>query len=208
MTTIVPCAQRIAAILLAAGESSRMGVPKPLLPWQGTTLVAYQVVQLKNAGVDPLVVVVGHQAERVLDALAGFYGIMVRVNPDYQLGKSTSIRTAAECLPSDAAAVIIQAVDQPRTSLMLRRLISAHFESGQHISVPVHLGRRGHPPILSSMVMPELASVDEETMGLRAVMKRHAGRTNEVVFDGADVLLNLNTPEEYRRALADVSAAE
>ncbi|MHB1162270.1 MAG: nucleotidyltransferase family protein [Chloroflexota bacterium] len=192
----------VAALLLAAGASSRMGHPKQLLPWMGTTLIAYQVEQLIQAGARPIVVVLGAEAKRVAIPLRHFPGVTLVSNPLYALGKSTSIHAGLRGLQEKFDALLLLAVDQPRRADTLRRLISEHLERGSLITVPVYRGRRGHPPVLSAALLQQLDSLTEEQQGLREVMARHHFATAEVPVDSPEVLLDLNTPEEYHAALA------
>ncbi len=187
----------VAAILLAAGESQRMGSPKPLLAWQGATLIEYQIAQLREAGVADVIAVLGHRAQDVLPLVtaAGARGI---VNENYREGRASSLRTGADAAEG-AQTVVILSVDQPRPAAVTRRLLATHASG---ITVPSHDGRRGHPVILDGALLPELREVDEETQGLRAVLTRHATDVREIPFDSAEVLLDLNTPEDYERATA------
>ncbi len=187
----------VAAILLAAGESRRMGSPKPLLAWQGATLIEYQIAQLREAGVDDVIAVLGHRSEDILPlvAAAGARGI---INENYREGRASSLRTGAHAAEG-AQTVVIISVDQPRPAAVTRRLLARQTTG---ITVPSHDGRRGHPVILDGVLLPELREVDEETQGLRAVLARHAPDLHEIPFDSAAVLLDLNTPEDYRRATA------
>jgi len=187
----------VTAILLAAGESRRMESPKPLLAWQGATLIEYQITQLRAAGVDDVIAVLGHRSEDVLPLVvaAGARGI---INETYREGRASSLRAGAAAVES-AQTVVILSVDQPRPAAVTRRLLAAHTSG---ITVPSHDGRRGHPVILDGALLPELRDVDEATHGLRAVITHHATDVHEVPFDSAAVLLDLNTPEDYRRAIA------
>lgn len=192
----------VAAILLAAGESRRMGHPKPLLPWLGATLVAYQVEQVIRAGTRPIVVVLGADAKRVAVPLRPFPEVRLVSNPAYLLGKSTSIRAGVKGLPGGVDAILLHAVDQPRRAETLLRLISAHLEGGRLITVPTYQGRRGHPPVLSASLRPQLASLSEEHQGLREIMQRYHSDTLEVPLETPEVLFNLNSPPDYQEALA------
>lgn len=173
-----------------------MGTPKPLLEWGGETLIEYQARQLREAGVDPLVIVLGHEAERVAAAL----NEPCVVNQRYRDGRATSVRTGAEAVPDDAAAVVVLSVDEPRPAYILRRLIDEHAAQGALITVPTHDSVRGHPPVFDGSLLAELRNVDEATEGLRAVYTRHEAEIFEVEFDSPVVLTGMNTPEEYERA--------
>ncbi len=190
-----------AAILLAGGESIRMGTPKPLLEWGGQTLVEYQIAQLAQVPASPIVVVLGHRAHEVLPYVhrAGARAI---VNELYAEGRASSVRVGAAALPDATPAIIILNVDQPRPAWVTKLLVDEHFRRRSLITVPVHEGERGHPLIVSGSLLPELRQVQEATQGLRAVLQRHEHGIAEITFRSAVVLLDMNRPEEYEKAKA------
>ena len=189
------------AMLLAGGESSRMGTPKPLLDWGGGTLIEYQIAQLREAGLDKVIVVLGHRADEVLPHVhqAGARAI---VNELYSEGRASSVRVAAGALPEDASAIVVLNVDQPRPSWVTRRLLAEHLRTPTLITVPTFDGRRGHPVVLSGRLAPELREVREATEGMRSVLRAHAEKVLEVPFDTPVVVLDMNVPEEYEEAKA------
>lgn len=202
----------VAAILLAAGESTRMGSPKPLLPWFGRTLVERQVEGLLEAGVRTVCVVTGHRAADVAAAVGSSplftrwvlqedRRVVLAENPRYLEGKTTSIKAGLACLPPDAIAVAVLAVDQPRPASVSRRVLESHLASGRPVSSPRYQGHGGHPLVFSAGTRKELEVISEEREGLREVMRRHAGDINWVAFDDAVVRLDLNTREVYEQAL-------
>ncbi len=195
----------IAAILLAAGESTRMGRPKALLPWRDATLVEYQVRELTAAGVERIAVVLGHAAGEVWPHVPDEAHMVV--NEAYREGRASSLRAGASALPDDADPILILGVDQPRPREELRALLAAHREGGVAVTVPVHEGRRGHPPVLAGDLLPELRAASEETAGLRGVLAAHQEAVREVEASSAIVLLDLNTPEQYQQALARYGTA-
>jgi molybdenum cofactor cytidylyltransferase len=195
----------IAAILLAGGESSRMGTPKPLLEWGGHTLIEYQLAQLEGPPIDRVAVVLGHRAEEVQPYVRRA-GAQAIINELYMEGRAASLRVAATALPNDTAAVLVLNVDQPRPHDVMARLVDVHRGFGSLITVPVHEGRRGHPPVLAGSLLPELREVSEATQGLRAVIQRHAKAVKEVTFETEVVLLDLNRPQEYEKARASYFA--
>ena len=188
------------ALLFAAGESRRMGTPKPLLPWRGQPLVAYQVTQLLAAGA-AVVVVTGYAAEQIAPAVRAAGGRAVE-NAAYRSGRASSVRAGALSLPDDTLAVITLNVDQPRPAAVVRRVLEAHRRGTALITSPEQGGRRGHPTIFAGVLLPELRTVTEETEGLRAVLRRHADRRQFVPIDDPVIHLEFNTPDEYRLALA------
>ncbi len=197
----------VAAILLAGGESSRMGTAKPLLEWGGNTLIEYQLAQLKEPPVDRLVVVLGHRADEVLPYVrSAGPDVVVVVNEMYAEGRASSLRLGAAALPDDTTAILVLSVDQPRPHDVIARLVDVHRHSGSLITVPTYDDRRGHPPLLDGSLLPELREVNEATQGLRAVIERHAADVTELPFETSAVLLDLNRPQEYQKARASYFA--
>lgn len=176
-----------------------MGRPKPLLDWGGETLIEYQVRQLIAAGIEDLVVVLGHRADEIAALVED--GTIV-VHEGWAEGRASSLRRGAEALTGDVASVVVLGADQPRPAAITRRLIDEHAISGALITVPSHEGTRGHPPVLDGSLIPDLLSVRDETQGLREVIERRESEILEVAFDDPIVLLDLNTPEDYERARA------
>ena len=191
----------VSAILTAAGESTRMGRPKPLLPWQGTTLVEYQVQSLTQAGAAEVVVVLGHESDAVAPYVKGPCSRWV-LNPDYRLGRTSSIRAGLSAIDPDADAILLLGVDQPRTEKIVSAVIDAHARLGALITSPRYRGRGGHPLIFSASLKDELQSISEEGQGIRQVFDAHRGDVSEVEIDDSLVRLDLNTPEAYKAAKA------
>ncbi len=192
------------AILLAAGISTRMGSPKPLLDWGGRPLVVYHVEQLHQAGADEVIVVLGHRADDISRHLRGVR-CRIMFNPRYQLGRAGSLRIGAKAANRDADRIIIIDVDQPRPASFLRGLYEAH-QPHHDIVVPVHAGHRGHPVLVAGRLREELMHADDATLGLRGIIQAHREHIGEV--DLGDLLdLTFNTPEEYEAARARFFAA-
>ncbi len=196
----------VIAILLAAGESRRMGQLKALLPWRGTSLLKHQVASLRAGGVDRVVVVLGHRSDELQAELAGIEGVAWQLNPDYLQGKTTSIKAGLSTLGSEQLdALLILNVDQPRNADVIRSLLKEHLSQGSLITIPAHNGKGGHPIILSLSLLDELREIDEETYGIKAVVQRHLDATRRVEMEAPEVLWDLNTPEEYQRVLEEGS---
>ena len=190
----------IAAILLAAGESTRMGRLKQLLPWDGVPLVAWQVRQLREAGAEDVIVVLGHAAEEIRPALPP--QARVAVNPAYRQGRATSLRCGAEAAADDAEAVLILSADQPRPAWLARRLIERWHETHARVVSPRFAQGYGHPILLDGSLLPELRNVSDDTLGLRAVIDRHLDRADPLQIANDAVDVDLNTPSDYESALA------
>ena len=189
------------AILTAAGESTRMGRPKPLLPWHGVPLVQYQTSSLMEAGVAEVVVVLGHRWEEVAPHAEG-PGVRWVSNPRYRLGRTTSIKTGLESIDPDATDILLLGVDQPRPPEIVSAVIRAHEQSDVPVTAPRYRGRGGHPLIFSATLKGELAAISEGGQGVREVFRAHRHEVNEVAIEDPIVRLDLNSPEEYDEAKA------
>lgn len=189
----------ISAILTAAGLSSRMGSPKPLLPWQGKTLVESQIDTLLQAGASEVIVVLGHRAAEVASYIEG-ESVLGVINHQYKEGRTSSIRAGLDAVSPDASDIIIMAVDQPRTPEIVSQVIAAHLKADALLTSPRYRGRGGHPLVFSAALLPELSQISEENQGLREVFERHRPEINQVHFDDPAIRLDLNTPEAYREA--------
>jgi molybdenum cofactor cytidylyltransferase len=196
----------IAAILLAAGESTRMGRLKQLLPWGGTTLINWQVRQFAEAGVDSVVVVLGHAADNIRPALPS--GTQVTLNEDYRQGRAISLRRGAQAVEAAPEALLILSVDQPRPAWLSRRVIDRWRAEKPLIVSPRFPDGFGHPVLLDGSLLPELREVDEESLGLRAVIDRHLESAAGEVIHNSRINVDLNTPDDYASALASFNSGE
>ena len=144
----------------------------------------------------------GHQAESLKPILQGRDGVTWTVNPDYAQGKTTSIKAGLRTLaPDGPAAILILNVDQPRSPETISDLLQRHLEAEALITIPTYKGKGGHPIIIDSVLLEELGSISEETLGIKAVVRTHQERTQRTEMATAEVLWDLNTPEEYQQAL-------
>jgi molybdenum cofactor cytidylyltransferase len=187
----------ISSIVLAAGFSSRMGQPKALLDWGGEPLIAYQVKQLREAGADEVIVVLGHQADQIHRKI-GKLPCRVMLNPRYQIGRAGSLRIGAKAVSRDADAIIVINVDQPRPADFLRQLIAAH-DQARAATRPTADGHRGHPVIVSGALRTEMMEASDEQGGLHGVLDAHRGEIADVEADSL-CHVDFNTPEEFEAA--------
>ena len=204
------------AILLAAGVSRRMGTLKALLDWHGRPLIMHQIVALREAGADEVVVVLGHRADELqarIGANSDVYAVgNVRcvINSHYAEGKTTSIKTGLRAITThveSAGPILMLNVDQPRSAGIIRRVLDAHGSGGALITIPTCGGRGGHPTAISRNLYQELLEIDEVTQGMRAVTQRHLDATQRVELNSRELLWDVNTPEQYRAALAASAAS-
>ena len=199
------------AILLAAGVSRRMGTLKALLDWQGRPLIIHQIVALREAGADEVVVVLGHRADELqarIGANRDVYALgKVRcvVNDDYALGKTTSIKTGLWAVgPSTGpgSSIVMLNVDQPRSAGIIAQVLTAHQNGDNNlITIPTCKGKGGHPIIVSRKLYSELIAIDEQTQGMKAVTERHREATQRIELGAPELLWDVNTPEQYQSTL-------
>ena len=186
-----------AGVILSAGESSRMGSPKALLPYRGTTFLEH-LVNLLQGRVEPLLVVLGHDADRIRAALHLPPQVRVLLNQDYRLGQLSSLQTAIRALDASAVpGLLVAPVDHPAVEPEVVTALLETFAAEQpEVLVPIFDGRRGHPVIFSAQLFAELLAAPLEE-GARAVVRRHAAR--ELPVHDAGILANIDTPDSYRR---------
>ncbi|MEK3854717.1 nucleotidyltransferase family protein [Cytobacillus sp. FSL H8-0458] len=188
------------AILLAAGQSSRMGTLKGLLPWNGMTLFEHQLNTLRKSVFTEIVVVLGFEAEKFL-SIAKKYSAKLIINEEFQDGKCSSIIAGVKASDTLSETILITSVDQPLHSVTINKLAGNLRKSRCLIAVPSHQRKRGHPILFSSRLRNELLSIKEEKMGLRHVIQQHEKSLLEVPVENEQVHLNLNHLEDYKIAL-------
>jgi CTP:molybdopterin cytidylyltransferase MocA len=188
---------RVAGIVLAAGASTRMGRPKALLPAGAGTLLAACVAPHLEAGLDPVVVVLGsHAAEIQRDAgLPADRRLRVVVNPSWPEGMASSLRAGlSACREAGVEAALVALGDQPSVTRARIEALVAAWIPGAALAVPVHEGRVGHPVLFARGLWPELEALEGD-IGGREVVRRHWDRAIQVP---APPLLDLDTPADYQ----------
>lgn len=196
----VPEARRIAAVVLAAGRSTRMGGPNKLLATlDGKPLVRHAAEAALASRADSVTVVTGHMAAEVAAALDGL-DVRVVHNPDYAEGLSTSMRTGIGAVPEAAEAAVILLGDMPRVdAAVVDRLIEAYDPArGALVIVPTAAGQRGNPVLISRRFFPDLMAVAGD-VGARQVLRGYPEAIVEIEL-GAAVALDLDTPEALAAA--------
>ena len=197
----VPRAPRIAAVVLAAGQSRRMGtLNKLLITIDGTAMVRRVVDAIRASQASPVVVVTGHERERVEAALAGLGDLRIVVNPDYAKGLSTSLKAGIAALPGDVDGALICLGDMPLVaSGELDRLMAAFNPvEGRAICIPTRRGQRGNPVLLGKQFFAELSGLSGD-IGARDLIARHAELVAEVEMAGDGVLTDIDTPQALAR---------
>ena len=187
---------KAAALVLAAGQSRRMGGPnKLLIEVAGKPMVRHVVEAALASRADPVVVVLGHQQHEVRQALRGLK-VRFATNPDYAEGLSTSLRTGLGALPPDIAGAVVCLGDMPRVSAALIDRLIAAFDpvEGRSIVVPTWHGKRGNPVLWSRAFFAEMQTVAGD-VGARHLIGEHAGAVVEVEAESDGTLIDIDTPE-------------
>ena len=190
----------LSAILLAAGESKRMGEPKQLMPLGKHTLLEQAIDNLLNSSVDETIVVVGHKAEEITRAIAT-KPVKIMFNPNYSQGMSTSIVAGLILVDPKSQAVMLALGDQPLVeSRTMNQLIDAFNSHDKGIAVPTHRGKRGHPIIFNIKYKAELLELEGD-IGGREIIRQHPDDVLEVAVDSASVISDINTRDDYQSQL-------
>jgi molybdenum cofactor cytidylyltransferase len=195
----------IAAVILAAGQSSRMGRHKLLLLLLGKPLLLHVVEAALAACVDEVVVVVGYQAAAVRSLLAG-YPVRLVENPDYQQGQSTSLRAGILALEPEVEAALFLLGDQPLVpATLLNRLIAVYRAEQRDVVVPTYAGQRGNPVLFSRALFPQLQAITGDQGGRSVLMTaQRDGRVATVAVDDTLINRDVDTWEEYQQLIADI----
>jgi molybdenum cofactor cytidylyltransferase len=191
--------QRTGAVVLAAGLSSRMGQSKALLPWDGRTVIEAIVARLLAARLSEIVVVTGYRGAEVRRVLQK-YPVQIIHNPGYVQGEMlSSLQMGLRVLPDSTAATMVVMGDQPSLDgRVIGRVLAAYAEGRGQIVIPVHRGERGHPVLIDRRYWRELLAL--ENGAPRDVVRLYPEQTALVEVPSESILLDIDTPEQYRRA--------
>ena len=191
----------LAAVILSAGASSRMGRPKALLPYREGTFLEHLIEVTRHPRIGATRVVLGAGAE-VIQAVAKLDPSVVVLNPDWEQGQLSSIRAGLRSLEGiDTDGIVLCPVDHPLVSEpLVSELIERFYEDKKAIVLPTYKGRRGHPVIFSAALYGELLAASADK-GARAVVWAHPSDVLEVPTDEEGVVLNINDPDMLKRAI-------
>lgn len=188
----------VSGIVLAAGTSSRLGQPKQLLDLEGRPLLQHAIDAAEGAGFFDVLVVLGHRAGDVADAITISKGTRVVVNPDYAEGQATSLRAGLRAADPKSRAAVVLLGDQPAVDAVnLRALVDTYERSEAPIVQAAYSGRPGHPVLFDRSLWADLEAIEGDK-GARDLLKNHPEWIVRVEF-GGEVPKDLDTWEDYER---------
>ncbi len=196
--------KKLAAVVPAAGLSSRMGTFKPLLRLDNISLIEHTVKNLEIAGVDEIIVVTGFQKEAVIRALAGCRVTMV-YNPDFELGMYSSIQKGIENISPGCSGFFLLPGDCPlvKPGTIIQLISQFDIKSNFKIIYPLCHGKRGHPPLISTALASEILNSAPEG-GLRTLLKTKENIAINLPVSDSGILLDADTPDDYQHLLQEV----
>lgn len=192
--------KKIAAIIPAAGYSSRAGFFKPLLPTDSSLVIERSVHTFKQAGIEDIRVVVGHKAELLIPVLTRL-GVKTIVNPHYDKGMYSSVQTGVKSLGNKVEAFFLLPADYAFVSAeTMRSLMRAFDASSSEVIYPVYKKERGHPPLISAKLRNIILSTEPEG-GLKELLEREFHNSTETHVDDKGILIDIDSEEDYQGAI-------
>ena len=185
----------VAAILLAAGQSRRMGAFKPLLPFGNRTVIECCIDYLQEAGIETIVVVLGHRADEVRTRLAGRH-VSFAVNPDPNSEMGASIAAGVGELPESCQATLIALSDHPAVPAAVVSKLTETWKNGARIVIPTWKDRGGHPVLVELSFKSELLNLSSRG-GLRALFEAHKNAVAKMPVDSPFVARDMDTWDDY-----------
>jgi len=194
---------RLWAIILAAGESKRMGFPKMLLNFNGRTMIENVIGNVTESEVDNIMVVLGADKEELVK-LIGKTSLKYCYNENYKEGMLSSVKCGFRNLPSDYNAVLVFQGDQPLiTPTAINTVIEAYLSSGKGIIIPTYKNRRGHPLLIDRKYGDEIDKLSA-AKGLRSLADKFSDDVLEVDTDESGILRDFDTYEEYKKEINQI----
>lgn len=199
-TPVLERHDRITAVILAAGESKRMGrATKQLLPWGQTTVLGQTIANTVASGVHETIVVTGHEVEKV-QAIAQAANVSTIYNPQYASGDLlSSLKTAVAHLPPHCQAILVMLADQPLIEPeTINQILSAYWRGEGDLVAPTFKGIRGHPVLIGRAYFDELLALANDSAP-RNLLRHHLDQLHLVPVASESILIDLDRPEDYQR---------
>lgn len=194
-------AGRVAAVILAAGQSARMGEPKQLLRVGDTTILERTLENVRGTAVDEIVLVLGFATDKIRHQIPArlLDDVTVVVNENFGQGMATSLRMGLSAVRVRASAALIVLADQPFVRpATIDRIVEHYRSSGEEIIIPCYKGQRGNPVLLDRAIFAEAMALEGDT-GCRAIFANHPAGVLEVDVDDQGVVLDIDSRDEYER---------
>jgi len=190
----------VVALILAAGESRRMGRPKLLLPFGKQTMIETVISHVRQSQVDHILVVLGADSAKIKNKIKNL-PVTVISNPDYKQGMLSSIKCGFWNLPEKTEAVLVWLGDQPSIpSSVADQVIETYRRTKKGIVVPVYNNERGHPVLIDIKYKKEIETLNP-AIGLRQLVYNHPQDTVEVKVDTASILRDIDSVDDYEQEL-------
>jgi molybdenum cofactor cytidylyltransferase len=188
------------AVILAAGESKRMGLPKMLLTFSGRTMIEKVISNVSESKIDKIIVVLGAYREALVELISKL-PVKYCYNDNYKKGMLSSVQCGFRNLSSVCRAVLVFQGDQPLiTSNAINEVIEAYLSSGKGIVIPVYKGRRGHPLLIDIKYRDEIEKLNPDK-GLRSLACMFSDDVLEVDTNESGILTDFDTYEQYKKEL-------
>jgi molybdenum cofactor cytidylyltransferase len=184
---------QVAAILLAAGQSRRMGDFKPLLPFGNKTVIESCIDYLREGGAEPIVAVLGHREHEIRDVIEN---VTVAINPDPNSEMGASIAAGIRAVNDDAKCVLIALVDHPAVPARVVTNLVAEWQLGAKIVMPTWHDRGGHPVLVDLSLRSQILTLDQ-TGGLRELLKTHQSEVKRLPVHSPFVARDMDTWDDY-----------
>lgn len=193
---------RISGIILAAGQSIRMGGTKQLLKFRGSTILGHVIENARKSLLDEIIVVLGHDASEI-QCMVDFEDVTVVLNKNYQRGQGSSLKAGLEYVSNRSHGAMFLLGDQPLVDeSVIDTLIRAYDESLKPIVMPVFAGRRGNPVVIGRELFGELTAGVHGDSGARVLFNRHALEIHRVELNRRCIHVDVDTMEDYLNLLA------
>lgn len=188
------------AIILAAGESKRMGSPKMLLPFDGQTMIERVIKNVKCSKVDKIVVVLGPEKDNLIEIVERL-NVGFCINDNYKEGMLSSVQCGFRNLPDECRATLVFQGDQPLISEnVVNKVIDEYLIAGKGIVIPVYRKKRGHPILIDRKYHNDITKLNP-ARGLRSLAEIHYGDILEIETDEPGILRDFDTMEQYKKGV-------
>jgi molybdenum cofactor cytidylyltransferase len=195
----------ITALILCAGRSSRMGNLKPLLPLGKDNFIERSINLFRRVDIKDILIVLGHEAQKIITFLDGL-NVRWVLNDNYDRGMFSSIQTGVRKLDENSGAFFLHPADIPFVHADTLQFLMQAFETGKtDVCRPCYLGRPGHPPLVSTALTGAISEFNGAG-GMRAVFARYREKTLDIDCHDPGILMDIDTPEDYEKALKTFSS--